>query len=117
MTITGLIKLFVETKEGREGTTFQAFTTSISSKIKDSEEYINKSLEVQFSKDNFTAEQLRALKDDHVYDLDITDGWLKVRSYMKDEQEIKVLYIFVNKATLKGKKKIKKSTGNDDLPF
>ena len=62
MTITGLIKLFVETKKGKENTTFQSFSTSVSTKVKDTEEYINKSLEVRFSAENFKASDLRRLQ-------------------------------------------------------
>lgn len=120
MTITGLIKLFVETKKGKENTTFQSFSTSVSTRVKDSEEFINKSLEVRFSTENFKAETLRKLKDSKVYDLDVEDGWLSVRSYKNaDDVEVKVLYLFVNKATLKGMKdkKVASKKVEDTLPF
>ena len=75
MLITGLINLFVNYVDRKDGTNFPTFSTTISTKIKDSE-----------------------------------------------ENEVRKIYLFVNKATLKGRKEInktktKKSTGNDDLPF
>lgn len=118
MTITGLVKLFVETKQGKENTTFQSFSTSVSTKIKDTEDYINKSLEVRFSTENFKASDLRKLKDEKVYDLEVEEGWLSVRSYKNaDDVEVKVLYLFVNKGTLKGAKDKKQPKVDKDLPF
>ena len=118
MNITGEIKLFVSTKKNHDGTTFQSFTTSVSTKIKDSDDYVTKYVDVRFSGENFPSENLRKLKDDFIYTLEIEDGWLGARSYLnKEDNEIKVLYIFINKGHLKDKKKIEKNKSSDDLPF
>lgn len=123
MLITGLINLFVNYVDRKDGTNFPTFSTTISTKIKDSEDYLNMSLEVRFSSENFQASDLRKLKENFMYNLDIEEAWLQVRSYNdSEENEVRKIYLFVNKATLKGRKEInksktKKSTGNDELPF
>ena len=118
MVITGKIKLFVETKEAEEGRKFKVFSTSISSKVKDTENYIHKSMGVTFSAENFPSETLNKLQDNKVYDLDLVNSWLAVRSYKdKDGNEKTTIYLMVNKATLTGSKEIKKQKEQDDLPF
>lgn len=118
MVITGKVKLFVETKEAEEGRKFKVFSTSISSKVKDSENYIHKSMSVVFSAENFPAESLAKLKDNMVYDLELIDSWLAVRGYQdKEGKDRTTIYLMVNKAKLTGSKEIKKQKEQDDLPF
>lgn len=117
MVIQGKIKLFVETKQAEEGRKFKVFTTSISTKIKDSEEYLHKSMKVIFSGENFPAEKLNKLQDSKVYDLQLVDSWLGVRAFKdKDGNQRTEFYLMVNKAELTGSKEIKKNK-EDDLPF
>lgn len=120
MKITGLVKLFVEERIGKDNVKFNTFNTSISHKYEDGS-YTNCSLEVQFSKElNEKAQKLISAK---VYDLELEDSWLDTREYKAlDGTPKKKIFIFVNKATLKGSKDIKikaelEAVKNDNLPF
>ena len=116
MNITGKVKLYVERKELSDGRDFLTFTCAIISKVKDTDKYISRNIDLVFSAENFPSEKLRELKEDRVYDLELVEAWLKVRAYNdKEGKEKTALYLFVNKATLTGSKKIKQD--DDDLPF
>lgn len=116
MKISEKLILFVEDKKGKENQPFKTFSTTISSKK--GEEYLNKSIEVRFNTENIPLEKLNKLKSDHCYTLEVEDGWLSVRSYETEEGDTrKVLYIYVDKASVKDSKKINKPSSNNDLPF
>lgn len=108
MKITGKTTLFVKLNEW-EGKKFKTFSTSISHKNEDGS-YLNANVEVQFTKAFLTAEKEAYLKEGTAYQLDITDGWLDVRSFTtKDGQLARVLVIKVNEATMLDEKKVKAS--------
>ena len=116
MKISEKLILFVEDKKGKENQPFKTFSTTISSKK--NEEYVNKSIEVRFNTENIPLEKLNKLRSDHCYTLDVEDGWLSVRTYETEDGDTrKVLYIYIDKASVKDSKKINKVTSNDDLPF
>ena len=117
MKISERVILFVEDKKGKENKPFKTFSTTISSKQAD-ESYLNKSLEVRFNTENIPLEALNKLKADMCYTLDVEDGWLSVRSYKTAEnEERRVLYLYIDKATIKDSKKIAKPSKSDELPF
>ena len=115
MQISGKIILFVEEKKGKENTLFKTFSTTISNKKEDGS-YINKSLEVRFNEEKITRQQLNQLSPKKFYVLEVADGWLSVRSYVKDEETRTILYLYIDEATIKEAKDIKNPKGND-LPF
>ena len=116
MKVSEKVVLFVQDKKGKENQPFKTFSTTISSKR--NEEYINMSLEVRFNNENIPVEALNKLSSDYCYSLEVEDGWLGVRTYENGEGETrKVMYLYIDKATIKDKKKISKQANNDDLPF
>ena len=116
MKISEKLILFIEDKKGKENQPFKTFSTTISSKK--NEEYVNKSIEVRFNTENIPLEKLNKLRSNHCYILDVEDGWLSVRTYETEDGDTrKVLYIYIDKASVKDSKKINKVTSNDDLPF
>ena len=116
MKISERLILFVEDKKGKENQPFKTFSTTISTKK--GEEYLNKSIEVRFNTENIPLEKLNKLKSDYCYTLEVEDGWLSVRSYETEEGDTrKVLYIYVDKASVKDSKKITKPSSSNDLPF
>lgn len=115
MQISGKIILFVEDKKGKENSLFKTFSTSISNKREDGS-YINKTLEVRFNEEKITRQQLNQLSSKKCYVLDVTDGWLSVREYQKEDETRSVIYLFIDEATIKEAKDIKNPKGND-LPF
>ena len=117
MEISGKLILFVQDKKGKENIPFKTFSTTISSKQLDGE-YLNKSMEVRFNTENIPQEALNQLQSSKYYTLDVEEGWHGVRAYKNDnDEEIRVLYIYVNKATVKEAKLIQSSSKNNDFPF
>lgn len=121
MEISGKVNIFVEDNKGKTGT-FKTFTTTISTKDKNGK-YLNKSMEVRFNRDNITEEQTNKLLSTKCYTLEVESAWLSVRSYSKiineQEEERKVIYLYIDKATIKSAKDVRKvnPSKNDDLPF
>ena len=117
MTISGNILVFVEDKKGKENKPFKTFSTSISNKQADGT-YINKSLEVRFNTENIPQQALNKMDSSKCYVLDVEEAWPSVRSYVAENgDEKKVLYIYINKATVKEAKPVTKVNSNNDLPF
>lgn len=117
MLISGKLLVFVEDKKGKENKPFKTFSTSISNKNLDGS-YINKSLEVRFNTENIPQEKLNKMTSDKCYTLEVEEGWLSVRAYKNEaDEERKVFYIYVDKATVKEAKPITKKEANSDLPF
>lgn len=116
MKISETIRIFVETKKTKEGKPFKVFSTSFSTKNEDGS-YINKSMEVRFNKENIPESATSKLLESKVYTLNVENAWLGVRAYNNAEgEEVKVFYLYVDKATIKEAKDINKSK-NSDLPF
>ena len=116
MQISGKLILFVQDKKGKENQPFKTFSTTISSRK--NEEYINKSLEVRFNTENIPQEKLNKLQSSKCYTLEVEDGWLSVREYQTDDGDTRrVIYLYVDKASVKDSKPIQSSTKNDELPF
>ena len=116
MKVSEKVLLFVEDKKGKEGEVFKTFSTTISTKK--GEGYINKSLEVRFNTDNIPQSSLNKLTTSKCYTLEVENGWLGVREYTNQNNEVKkVLYLFIDKATIKDSKPVNKNSQNNDLPF
>lgn len=121
MEISGKLILFVEDVKGKE-TTFKKFSTTISTKDSNGK-YLNLGLEVRFNRDNIPEQATNKLLASKCYTLEVESAWLSVRKYTKmvndTEEEHKVLYIYVDKATIKSAKEIKKNpkANDSDLPF
>ena len=121
MEITGKLIIFVEDVK-TEKTAFKKFSTTIASKDENGV-YINKSLEVRFNKQNIPEESLNKLLSTKCYTLDVESAWLSVRKYTKvindQEEDRKVIFLYVDKASVKAAKAIRKGNPNknDDLPF
>lgn len=116
MTISGKFNVFVEDKKGQEKSLFKTFSTTISTKQQDGS-YLNKSIEVVLDKEEFPAERKAKFDSKFMYEFEVSEAWLGVRSYTKDENEVRILYLYINKAEVKSKKKINKSSNPaDDLP-
>ena len=116
MQISGKLILFVQDKKDKENKPFKTFSTSVSSRK--NEEYISKSLEVRFNTENIPQEKLNKLQSSKCYTLEVEDGWLGCREYQtEDGDSRKVIYLYVDKASVKDSKPIATSTKNDELPF
>ena len=114
------INVFVETKATKDGEN-KVFTTSIGSKDKEGN-YTNKSLEVSFSKDALSKENLAKLVSGYYYQVEVRDGFLTCRSYTnKDGRKVVVLVAKILRCKVLGRKEIAvKETAKDDadvLPF
>lgn len=116
MQISGKLILFVQDKKDKENHPFKTFSTTISSKR--NEEYVNKSMEVRFNTENIPVEKTNKLKSSMCYTLEVENAWLGVREYKnKENEEIKVFYIYIDKATITGSKEIAVKSEDNDLPF
>ena len=117
MNVSGRITLFVATKE-KEGNKFKTFRGSVSSKNEDGT-YESYSLDVIFDKETFPSDKINKMKDGFSYQLEVEEGWLKVRSYKKEEKRVPTLAIYVKKGHLEGQpKEVAPNKANDsDLPF
>ena len=116
MKVSEKLLVFVQDKKAKENRTFKTFSTNVSSK--NDEEYINKSIEVRFNTENIPQEALNKMDSSKCYELEVEDGWLGVRKYTNEAgEERKVLYVYVDKASVKSAKPIKKAPENNDLPF
>ena len=116
MEISGKTNLFVTTRE-KEGNKFKTFRASVSTKKEDGT-YESCSIDVNFDKEAFPAEKLNKLEDKFVYQLEVEEGWIGVRSYQKDGKRIPVLNFYVKKGKLNGKKELSAQDAKDsDLPF
>ena len=124
MNVNGRITLFVATKE-KEGNKFKTFRGSVSSKNEDGT-YESYSLDVIFDKETFPSDKLNKMKDGFSYQLEIEEGWLKVRSYKKEDsnnpniqRRVPTIAIYVKKGHLDGQPKevAPKQANDSDLPF
>ena len=116
MNVSGRITLFVATKE-KEGNKFKTFRGSLSSKKEDGT-YESYSIDVLFDKESFPNDKLNKMKDGFSYQLEVEEGWIKVRSYQKDDKRIPTIAIYVNKGHLDGQpKQVSKDVKDSDLPF
>lgn len=116
MKVSEKVLLFVQDKKGKENQPFKTFSTTISTKRNDT--YLNKSLEVRFNNENIPLEKLNKLVSTKCYTLEVEDGWLGVREYEADNgDQRKVIYLYIDKATIKEAKDIQKVPENNDLPF
>ena len=116
MLINGKFNVFCEDKKGQEKSLFKTFSTTISTKQQDGS-YLNKSIEVRLDKEEFPSERVAKFNAQFVYEFEVSEAWLGVRSYTKDDNEVRVLYLYINKAEIKSKKKISKPSNEaDDLP-
>lgn len=137
ITITGKINLFTEDKtfgEGANKKTIRVFKTNISTKKEDGT-YIRLYKDVVLSSKSFPTEKTSKLDPEMVYEFEIAEGWLNVRSYLDASgNERKVDYIFINKGKLTKATKIDQekrakalasknasrsveNKSDDDLPF
>ena len=116
MNITGKFYIFVEDKKGQENSLFKTFSTTISTKKEDGT-YINKRIDVRFDKESYPSEVIAKFDSKYAYELDVTEAWLGVRSYVQNENEVRVFYLYIKAADCKSKKKINKPSGENDLPF
>lgn len=116
MVITGKFNVFVEDKKGQEKSYFKTFSTTISTKQADGS-YLNKSIEVRLDKESFPSERVAKFDSRYMYEFEVSEAWLGVRSYTKDDNEVRILYLYINQAEIKSKKKITKPSNEaDDLP-
>ncbi len=116
MEISGKLVLFVQDKKGKENQPFKTFSTTISTRKED--KYLNMSIEVRFNTENIPLEKLNKLSSDKCYILEVEEAWHGVRQYQNDNGDTKnVMYIYVNKASVKDSKPIAKKEENNDLPF
>ena len=121
MEFTGKITIFVEDVKGKEGNTFKKFSTTVSSKDKNGK-YINKSLEVQFNRENFSEERTNKWLSTKCYKFEVKSAWLGVRKYTKlvgeTEEDHKVIYLYIDQAEPLSVAEIKsKKPIDNDLPF
>ncbi len=116
MKVSEKVILFVQDKKGKENIPFKTFSTTISTKR--NEEYLNMSLEVRFNVENIPQEKLNKLSSSKCYTLDVEDGWLGVREYqVENGDKRRVMYLYIDKATIKEAKDIQKPAKDNDLPF
>ena len=117
MQISGKLNLFVQDKKGKENKPFKTFSTTISSQDLEGK-YLNKTLEVRFNVENIPQEKLNKLTSNKMWILEIEEGWLGVRSYKNgNDEDVKVMYVYINKASVKDSKDIQVKEENNDLPF
>ena len=113
MNVSGKITMFVEFKEGQNGS-YQKFSGSISHKHEDNT-YTNCKIELVFDKDFKAKDKLKELKAKTAYQLDVKEGWLDANAW---EYEGKMQYrilIHIKDATIVSTKEVKENSNG--LPF
>ena len=125
MELKGKIKLFPETKEGKndkgEKETFIVCRGTLSSKS-ESGEYVNKSVSIRFAGSNFPKDKVNELNPEKCYDLEIEEGFLGVKEITNSNGSRKEIEIVVLKGKLSNPKEVnrpevKEEPKSDDLPF
>ena len=118
MDVKGKITIFPKKIKVNEED-MMVFNGTLTSKVgtKEKPEYLNKSVEVRFSKERYPQEKLLKMKEDECYQLEIEEGFLRV-----GERQFNDVYIQVLQGTLKGHKPFEKKSQeskqiDDDLPF
>ena len=121
MNVDGKITIFVK-KIKMENEEITICNGTISTKLADSEERINKSVEVRFDRKKFPKEKLNSLSEDKCYQLEIGEGFLGAKEITRaDGSMYRDVYIMVLDGTLTGSKAIEKKPVEEkkssDLPF
>ena len=115
MNISGKLLLFVQEKKTSEGKPFRTYSTSVGNKQEDGS-YLNASMDLVFAKERFPESKLAKLDSSKVYTLEVKEAWPSVRKFItKEGKEVRVIYIFINDATITDSKEINKSS--DEVPF
>lgn len=131
LTFTGEINFFVEDRQLKDGKTVRRYSTNISHKKPDSEEYDKAYLDLVLSTKAFPVEKTSKLDPNKVYTFNISEGWLDFRKYDQDGKTRVAFYLFANKGKLTGAKAIDQNKraaylesrkkpendSDDDLPF
>lgn len=94
--IIGKVSVFVTEKQVN-GKTFRAYSTSIETEQVDKTK-VKDFYDVRFGSKVFPESRLASWKTNTAYVLDVTDGWLGVRSYQNGDKIGKAKYIFINDA-------------------
>ena len=123
MNITGKFVIFVEDKETQKGK-IKVFSTSISRKTEDGK-YVNASMEVRFTKDNFPFERLNKMESKYCYSYDVKEAWLDCRAFTtKDGKQGREIYLSIKDAKPLERKEIvgrdnrlAQVETDEDLPF
>ena len=122
MDLRGKALMFVERKTRKDGKQFTACTFSIGSKEADGT-YVNKSIDVRFSKEKFSDEKLAKLDPEKYYEVDLVDAFLMPVAYVNRNGEKNTKFVaFVNalniiEAHQREKKPAETKPVTDGLPW
>ena len=123
MKITGKIILFPERRVVDKSTKEERVFVkgSLSSKDKDKETYIHKSVDVVLDPKKFPLEKVNQLDTNLCYTLEVEDGFIGIKAFQtKDGKEARDIYLVVTEGKLIDSKEYVKATPvtkNEDLPF
>ena len=119
MELKGKIKLFPEVKVGKnekgEDESYIACRGTISSKAKEGEAYLNKSVSVRLVGSNFPKDKVNKLNPEKCYDLEIEEGFLSVVQ-LKERRELEIVVL---KGKISNPKAVNRPapTADADIPF
>lgn len=115
MKLSGDLTLFVKERKTKDGKSFNTYTTTVGSKQEDGS-YLNASMDVVFTKEEFPESKLSKLSPKRYYRLEVEEAYHSVRAYNDAEgKEHRVIILVIVKATVKDSKEIINST--EEVPF
>ena len=124
MKINGKITLFPERRVVDESTKEERvfLKGSLSSKEKDSDNYIHKSVEVILAPERFPLEKVNKLETKLCYTLEVKDGFIGVKGWTtKDGKQVRDIYLVVLDGKLIDSKEykapVKEPEADNGLPF
>ena len=119
MELKGKIKVFPELKTGKndkgEEESFIAVRGTISTKAKEGEGYLNKSVSIRLAGSNFPKEKVNKLNPEKSYDLEIEEGFLSVIQ-LRDRRELEIVVL---KGKFSNPKVVNRTAPakDEDIPF
>ena len=111
MKITGKIYLFANKYQNKDGETITRCSTNVAENDKDGNVKSRFYLDVKFAgKKAPKKEDVEKLKDDHIYEIDVKDGFLGCKSYTNKDDELVVKpELVVLECEITDVKKVKKT--------
>ena len=120
MELKGKIKVFPELKTGKnekgEEESFIVCRGTISSKGKEGEGYLNKSVSLRFAGSNFPKDKVNKLNPEKCYDLEIEEGFLSVVQ-LKDRRELEIVVLKGKVSNPKIVNRPEAPAKDEDIPF
>ena len=117
MKISGTVYLFANKYQNKEGQTITRCSINLAETGRDGNTKSRFYLDVRFAGDKApTKEQVRKMKDDIMYQIDIKDGFLACKSYQKNGETIVKPELVILECEIIDTKKVKKTETEKKKP-